>query len=72
MGGSWNGWNKCWESCYNRSDYVVNRLVELVNQMDLDGIDINYEYFYENNQNNLGFTKGKFSFRRLQIQILAW
>ena len=26
--------------------------------MDLDGVDIDYEYFYEDNQNGSDFTKG--------------
>ena len=59
MGGSWDGDNNdCWDYCYGREDQVVNRLTSIVNEMDLDGVDIDYEYYYEDNQNGSGFTKG--------------
>jgi len=59
MGGSWAGdTNDCWDYCFGREDQVVNRLTAIVNEMDFDGIDIDYEYFYEDNQNGSGFTKG--------------
>jgi hypothetical protein len=38
---------------------VVNRLTAIVNEMNLDGVDIDYEYFYEDNQNGSNFNKGK-------------
>lgn len=45
MGGSWAGdVNDCWEYCYGRETQVVDRLVEIVNAMGLDGIDIDFEY----------------------------
>jgi len=60
MGGSWDGDNNdCWEYCFGKEDQVVDRLVEIVDGMGLDGVDLDYEYFYEDNQNNSGFTKGK-------------
>jgi len=45
MGGSWAGDNNdCWEFCYGREAQVTNRLVEIVKDMNLDGIDIDFEY----------------------------
>ena len=48
----------CWEYCYGKEEKVVNRLADIVNEVGFDGIDIDYEYFYEDNQNGSGFTKG--------------
>lgn len=59
MGGSWAGdQNDCWEYCYGREAQVVDRLTAIVNALDADGVDIDYEYFYEDNQNGSGFSKG--------------
>ena len=59
MGGSWSGDNNdCWEYCFGRETQVVNRLTDLVNEMDIDGIDLDYEYFYDDNQNGSGFQRG--------------
>jgi len=59
MGGSWNGdKNDCWDYCFGRETQVVNQLTSIVNNMGLDGVDIDYEYFYENNQNGSPFNKG--------------
>jgi len=59
MGGSWDGDNNdCWDYCFGRENQVVNRLTDIVNGNGYDGIDIDYEYFYEDNQNGSGFTKG--------------
>ncbi|VEU43680.1 unnamed protein product [Pseudo-nitzschia multistriata] len=59
MGGSWVGDNNdCWDYCFGRETQVVDRLTDIVNEMGLDGIDIDYEYFYEDHQNGSGFTKG--------------
>ncbi len=59
MGGSWSGDNNdCWEYCFGREDQVVNNIVSIVNELGLDGVDIDYEYFYEDNQNGSGFSKG--------------
>merc|ERR1712157_164677 len=59
MGGSWAGdANDCWEYCFGKEDHVVDQLVGIVSDMDLDGVDLDYEYFYEDDQNNSGFTKG--------------
>jgi hypothetical protein len=58
MGGSWEGdVNDCWKYCFGREAYVVGRLVELVNTMNLDGIDLDYEYFLEDEPER-GFTEG--------------
>lgn len=45
MGGSWAGdVNDCWEHCYGRETQVTNRLVDIVKNMNLDGVDIDFEY----------------------------
>jgi len=59
MGGSWDGLNNCWDYCFGKEEYVVDRLVALNEQLGMDGVDIDYEYFYEDNQNDLGFTRGE-------------
>lgn len=67
MGGSWDGdVNDCWEYCFGREQQVVNRLKAIVNELNLDGVDIDYEYFYEDNQNGSGFRKGAQAIRFLQ------
>jgi len=59
MGGSWAApGNGCWEGCFGKEDYVVDQLVNHVNELKLDGIDFDYEYYYENNQRNSSFNKG--------------
>jgi len=45
MGGSWNRKNDCWEYCYGKETKVVDRLVQIVNNMGLDGVDIDFEYY---------------------------
>jgi hypothetical protein len=43
MGGSWSGDNNnCWDYCFGRETQVVNRLTTIVNEMGLDGVDIDY------------------------------
>jgi len=60
MGGSWSGDNNdCWDYCFGREAQVVDRLTTIVNEMNLDGVDIDYEYFYEDKQNGSNFNKGK-------------
>jgi hypothetical protein len=45
MGGSWAGDNNdCWEQCYGRETQVTDRLVEIVNELGLDGVDLDFEY----------------------------
>jgi len=59
MGGSWSGdVNDCWEYCYGKENYVVSQLTDIVNELGADGVDLDYEYFYEDNQNLSGFGKG--------------
>ena len=56
MGGSWAGDNNdCWDYCFGREEQVVNQLTSIVNDMGLDGVDIDYEYFHEDNQNGKFF-----------------
>ncbi len=48
MGGLWEGtcgqMSKCWDTCIDKKDQVVDALTNLVIDNDLDGIDIDYEY----------------------------
>jgi len=57
MGGSWAGDNNdCWDYCFGREQQVVTRLTDIVNNMGLDGIDIDYEYFYDS-QHQIDFLR---------------
>lgn len=48
MGGSWSGdVNDCWEYCYGKQQSVVDQLNTIVRAQNFDGIDIDYEYFYD-------------------------
>lgn len=58
MGGSWDGNNDCWEYCFGRETQVINTLTDIVKRMDLDGVDIDYEYFHEDNP-SYNFYKGQ-------------
>mmetsp|Transcript_12391 Transcript_12391/g.35983 ORF Transcript_12391/g.35983 Transcript_12391/m.35983 type:complete len:880 (+) Transcript_12391:205-2844(+) len=59
MGGSWpTSEDDCWEHCFGREDQVINQLVGIVQELNLDGVDIDYEYFYEDNQRDSGFDRG--------------
>jgi hypothetical protein len=45
MGGVWVGSNiDCWEKCYGREAQVTDRLVEIVNELGLDGVNLVFEY----------------------------
>jgi hypothetical protein len=45
MGGSWAGDNNdCWEQCYGREAQVTSQLVSIVNDLGLDGVDLDFEY----------------------------
>merc|ERR1712194_334306 len=47
MGGSWAGDNNdCWDYCYGKKESVVSQLDTIVRYQNFDGIDIDYEYFY--------------------------
>ncbi|KAJ9463162.1 hypothetical protein DIPPA_30791 [Diplonema papillatum] len=58
MGGSWDGVNKCWEFCFGKEASVVSQLKGIVDLYGFDGVDIDYEYYYENNQGGSSFSKG--------------
>ena len=59
MGGSWlPAGNGCWENCFGREGKVVEQLTNHVVNLGLDGVDLDYEYYYEDNQKGSGFTKG--------------
>uniref|UniRef100_A0A6V2LNC7 Uncharacterized protein n=1 Tax=Ditylum brightwellii TaxID=49249 RepID=A0A6V2LNC7_9STRA len=50
MGGSWAGDNNyCWEYCFGKEDHVISQLDTIVRAQNFDGVDIDYEYFYEDN-----------------------
>lgn len=48
MGGLWEGtcgqMTKCWDACLDRTAAIVDALTALVQDNDLDGVDIDYEY----------------------------
>eukprot|EP00656_Telonema_subtile_P038515 TRINITY_DN434_c0_g1_i1.p1 TRINITY_DN434_c0_g1~~TRINITY_DN434_c0_g1_i1.p1 ORF type:complete len:890 (-),score=196.15 TRINITY_DN434_c0_g1_i1:81-2750(-) len=53
MGGSWSGdVNECWDYCLDKPASVVSQLTSIVNNQNLDGVDIDYEYFYEDSPAN--------------------
>lgn len=48
MGGSWSGDNNnCWDYCFGKEEQLSTQLVDMVSAMNLDGIDIDYEYCYD-------------------------
>jgi len=58
MGGSWDGNNDCWEYCFGRETQVINRLTAIYGELGIDGVDIDYEYYYDDGQNGSGFNQG--------------
>jgi hypothetical protein len=59
MGGSWaSSPDDCWEYCFGKEGKVVDRLTDIVDEMGIDGVDIDYEYYYEDGQNESNFGKG--------------
>ena len=47
MGGSWlPAPNGCWEQCFGKEDSVVSQLNTIVRNQGFDGVDIDYEYYY--------------------------
>jgi len=51
MGGSWDGdVNDCWDYCYGKEAHVINQLDNIVRAQNFDGVDIDYEYFYDSNE----------------------
>merc|ERR1719203_1690680 len=48
MGGSWEGdMNDCWDYCYGKEASVISQLDSIVQDQNFDGVDIDYEYFYD-------------------------
>jgi len=48
MGGHWDpAPNGCWEQCFGKEDSVVSQLNNIVRNQGFDGVDIDYEYYYE-------------------------
>jgi len=48
MGGSWSGdQNNCWDYCFGKENDIANRLVSIIDDQHLDGIDLDYEYCYD-------------------------
>ena len=48
MGGSWSGDNNnCWDHCFGKEDQISDSLVNIVDNQNFDGIDIDYEYCYD-------------------------
>jgi len=48
MGGSWSGdQNNCWDYCFGREDKLSTDLVSMIDDQNLDGVDIDYEYCYD-------------------------
>ena len=59
MGGSWSSSaDDCWDYCFGRETQVVDRLASIVSETGFDGVDIDYEYYLEDNQNGSGFKYG--------------
>merc|ERR1711862_41436 len=51
MGGSWEGdVNDCWDYCYGKEESVISQLNTIVRAQNFDGVDIDYEYFYESTE----------------------
>merc|ERR1712226_941087 len=48
MGGSWSGDNNnCWDYCFGKEESLATSLVNIVDNQNFDGIDIDYEYCYD-------------------------
>ncbi|KAL7466210.1 hypothetical protein ACHAXS_006500 [Conticribra weissflogii] len=48
MGGSWSGdQNNCWDYCYGREEAISDALIDVVQNQNFDGVDIDYEYCYD-------------------------
>jgi chitinase len=45
MGGSWSGDNNnCWDYCFGKEEQLSTSLVNIVDEQNFDGIDVDYEY----------------------------
>jgi len=48
MGGSWSGGGPgCWDYCVGKESSVVTQLTNIVKAQNFDGVDIDYEWFYD-------------------------
>jgi chitinase len=61
MGGLWEGtcgeMVRCWDHCLDQVDALAARLTEIVDENDLDGVDIDYEYCLSD-PSYTGFVEG--------------
>jgi hypothetical protein len=58
MGGSWDGdMNNCWDYCFGKEDWVVTQLTTIVEDQRFDGLDIDYEYFYNTEEQQTFISK---------------
>ena len=39
--------NNCWDYCFGKEEQIATSLVTIVNNQQLDGVDIDYEYCYD-------------------------
>ena len=39
--------NNCWDYCFGREEQIATSLVAIVNNQQLDGVDIDYEYCFD-------------------------
>ena len=48
MGGTWMGsGGQPWDACYGKEESIVQQLHDIVLAQNFDGVDIDYEYFYD-------------------------
>ncbi|KAL7533241.1 hypothetical protein ACHAWF_004416, partial [Thalassiosira exigua] len=71
MGGSWNApGSGCWEHCFDKGPYLSDQIVSIVSAQNLDGVDLDYEYFY-NTQEQQKFLKDMTSSLRTKLDALG-
>ncbi len=39
--------NNCWDYCYGREEAISDALIDVVQNQNFDGVDIDYEYCYD-------------------------
>ena len=55
MGGSWNGdVNDCWDYCFEKEEQLSTDIVNIVSNQGFDGVDLDYEYCYDTENNRHG------------------
>ena len=62
--------NGCWEPCFGQEAEVATQLTSIVQSQGLDGVDIDYEY-YHNQQVQQDFLRGITSELRTKLDTLA-